>query len=292
MLVLLRILFGFALFSVFAKAVRLAGDNPNTEGTTDGGYVALAVGIGILNAIVWAPFVGRIMAEPLTGAFTSGHPADFTNRGLQFAHKLAVRGWRRWALFFAFIEGVRHPDMPGAFVLGLNQARAGTWLEKVFAREVWRFQNAENCLRAWKILKARGVAPDLHPSAEVNLLIQSQTREAPPPASVLAVPPAPSAPPPKRNAAIQLFRGKPAGAGAESVPVAPLSDSARPSEASALNLVGRGDATPPIVPAGGTVEVTLETGGAGESGAPLAQEPARLSMAQRLRVLFTGRPHP
>ncbi|MCC6234944.1 MAG: hypothetical protein IT580_20035 [Verrucomicrobiales bacterium] len=302
MLALLRILFGFALFSVFAKAIRLAGDNPNTEGTTDGGYVALAVGIGILNAIVWAPFIGRLMADPLTGAFTSGNPADFTNRGLQFAHKLAVRGWRRWALFFAFLEGVRHPDLPGAFVLGLNHARPGSWLEKVFAREVWRFQNAENCLRAWKILQARGVTLDLHPRAEVNLLIQSQQRIAPPPATVLEVPPAPEIPLPKRNEQIRIFAPAAAtstsassgglSAGTEASPASatpPASEAASASAPATLTLRPHGSrstpgnppAPPESLPAAESISI---------SDPPVPAPP--LSWRERLRVLFTGRSTP
>lgn len=213
MLAILRILFGFALFVVFGKAVEVAGPAPQTEGTTDAGYLAIAVVIGIANAVVWAPWVGRWMAEPLTGAFTSGHPADFTNHTLQLAHKLALRRWRRLALFFAFAEGVRHPDLPGAFVLGLNQSKPGSWLEKVFAREVWRFENAENCLRAWKVLSRHGVEPDLHPKAEVNLLLLSQRREVPPPASVLPVPQAPPAPKPVRNPSIRIFKGADSGVG-------------------------------------------------------------------------------
>jgi hypothetical protein len=96
--------------------------------------MALAVFIGIANAIVWAPLVGRLMADPLTGAFTSGNPGDFRNNLLQFAHKLSLRRHRRTALLFAFLEGVRHPDLPGAFIVGLNNARPGSWLERVFAR--------------------------------------------------------------------------------------------------------------------------------------------------------------
>lgn len=207
MLAILRVLFGFALFAVFGKAVEVAGPTAQTEGTTDAGYLALAVIIGIANAVVWAPWVGRWMADPLTGAFTAGHPADFTNSTLQLAHKLALRRWRRSALFFAFLEGVRHPDLPGAFVLGMGQARSGSWLEKVFAKEVWRFENAENCLRAWKILQRHGVEPDMHRKPEVHLLILAQRREVPPTPEVLVVRPAAPAPKPVRNPGIRIFEG-------------------------------------------------------------------------------------
>lgn len=279
MLALLRILFGFALISVLGKAVQVAGPNPQTEGTTDAGYVAVAVGIGILNAIVWAPFLGRLLADPLTGAFTSGNAADFTNNLLQFAHKLALRRWRRSALFFAFLEGVRHPDRPGAFVLGLNHARSGSWLEKVFAREVWKFDNAENCLRAWKILQTHGVGPDLHRRPEVNLLIQAQQRVVPPPPLPLEVPPAPAPPPPGRNERIRLFEGaaptSPATAPVEAVVPPPPTDVAPEPTAPER------EAEPQV----GT-ETAAE---APAPTAPAADPKPPLSLAERLRVLFTGR---
>lgn len=205
MLAILRILFGFALFAVIGRGVEVAGPEPQTDGTTDAGYLAVAVIIGIANAVVWAPWVGQWMADPLTGAFTSGNPGDFSNPVLQFAHKLAVRGWRRAALFFAFLDGVRHPDLPGAFVLGMQQARQGSWLEKVFAREVWRFENADHCLKAWKILRNHGVEPDLHRRPEVNLLLLSQVREVPPTPSILKVAPAPPVSRPSRNPRIRIF---------------------------------------------------------------------------------------
>lgn len=289
MLALLRIVFGFALFSVFARAVRLAGPDPQTEGTTDAGYLVVAVALGILNAIVWAPWIGRLMADPLTGAFTSGHPGDMTNRGLQFAHKLALRRWRRTALFFAFLEGVRNPDLPGAFVLGLNHARSGSWLEKVFAREVWRFDNAANCLRAWKVLRERGIEPNLHPRPEVNLLIQGQTRVVPPPPLPMAVPTAAAPPPPKRNERIQLFQsavpavqpsGTPAGQGQETpaataIPPEPGAGSDAVANSGNTGVVSAQE--PPGIGEANVGSVGSESG------------PPPLGFRERLRVLFTGR---
>lgn len=297
MLAILRILFGFALFVVFGKAVETAGMTPQTEGTTDAGYLALAVVIGIANAAVWAPWVGHWMAEPLTGAFTSGHPADFTNPMLQLAHKLALRRWRRLALFFAFAEGVRHPDLPGAFILGLNQAKPGTWLEKVFAREVWRFENAENCLRAWKVLSRHGIEPDLHPKAEVNLLLLSQRRELPPPASVLPVPLAPPPPKPVRNPGIRIFKraDSVAGSGVNSGEASPVAERA-PAD-------GAGEKASGAVAGLGENPIAGEpvTGVSGEGAAIPAQGEAsvgqtegpprgrgKLGLGARLKVLWTG----
>jgi hypothetical protein len=262
MLVLLRLIFGFALFSVLARAVRLAEENPQTDGTSDAGYVALSVILGIANAIVWAPLVGRLLADPLTGAFTTGHPAEYRNYVVQFVNKLAARRWRRLALFFAFLEGVRHPDLPAAFVLGMNNARPGSFLERIFAREVWRFDNAENCLRAWEILHARGENLRIHRRPEVNLLVLSIQRESSPAPDPLNLPPAPRPPAPVRNPRIRLFEGSPAGS---------------PS--------GKGES--PVATAG-------EAGAAAGAGEIRQSAGARrpgetLSLIDRLRILLTGR---
>lgn len=272
MLFLLRALFGFALFAVFARMLQVAGPDPQTDGVSDAGYLALAVVLGIANAVVWAPWVGSLMADPLTGAFTTGHPGESRNPVLQLAHRVALRGWRRTALFFAFLEGVRNPDLPGAFVLGLNQARPGSWLEKVFAREVWRFDHAENCLRAWRILKARGRVPGLHRQAEVNLLILTADREPRPEPAVLTPVTAPPPAPPTRNPRIRLFTG--AGTTAGGPGAAP--GSAAP-----------GNGAPAVEVAPGAEAVLAAEGGGFPT--PAMPVPVRLTFRERLRVLVTGR---
>lgn len=277
MLALLRVVFGFALFSVFAKAIQAAGPGPfpTTEGTADAGFVALAVIIGIANAVVWAPLVGRLIADPLTGAFTTGHPADYKNPVIQLVNKLAFRGWRRTALFFAFLEGIRHPDLPAAFILGLNQSRPGSWLERVFAKEVWRFDNAENCLRAWRVWQARGVNLGVHRRPEVNLLVLSAQREKLPDPTPLNLVAAPPVPPPARNPKIRLFDG-----------AAPSVPEAVPRPPDALE-------TPPApVPAEPTAEalpspVVSQEAEAASASPPPTERP--LTLLQRLKVLFTGK---
>lgn len=299
MLVILRVLFGFALFAVIGRAVEVAGPEPQTEGTTDAAYLAVAVIIGIANAVVWAPWVGQWMADPLTGAFTSGNPGDFSNPVLQFAHKLALRGWRRAALLFAFLEGVRHPDLPGAFVLGMQQARKGSWLEKVFAREVWRFDNADNCLKAWRILREHGVEPDLHRRPEVNLLLLSQVREVPPTPSMLKVAPAPPVPRPSRNPRIRIFT--PSGAPPpEQAAVGPadLREAAAvacPVPAPVPVPTGESDQGDPAerLAAGSGIERMASSGSAlteplAVAGRSAPRRRRRLTWSERLEALFIG----
>lgn len=277
MLALLRIIFGFALFSVLARAVRLAEANPATEGTTDGGYLALAVIIGIANAIVWAPLVGRLMADPLTGAFTTGHPGDYRNHLVQFVNKLGARGWRRTALFFAFLEGIRHPDLPAAFVLGMRYSRPGSLLERIFAREVWRFDNAENCLRAWKVLQEAGTALPVHRRPEVNLLILSTQREQHPEPKALPLPPADPPPPLRRNQRIRLFEG------ADRSSTAEVGKEGEPVEETALLVAA---------PVGSSKELALPSPPSSDRVEKAGAEPGTarpLTFSQRVRVLLTGR---
>lgn len=260
MLVFLRLVFGAALFYAFALVQQNAVSGRVSADLVNAGLLALCVALGLLNAIVWAPFLGRVLADPLTGTFTEGAYVDTRNPVIALARKLHHRGWRRTACFFAFLEGIRHPDLPGAFVVGLKAARPGSWCEKVFAREVWRFDNAENCLRAWKILIARGLDPGLHRRPEVNLLIHSVQREKLPDPARLALPAAPAPAPPPRNPRIRLFTGADPDAS---------SAGENPAEAP----------PPPPRPAAETAQTP-------------APDPAPLAWRDRLRVLLTGRVGP
>ncbi|MFN0068176.1 MAG: hypothetical protein ACKVYV_11125 [Limisphaerales bacterium] len=257
MLVVLRLVFGAALLYAFGLVQQNAAARAASADLVNAGLLALCVGLGLLNAIVWAPFFGRLLAEPLTGTFTEGAYVDLRNPVISLARKLHHHGWRRAACLFAFLEGIRNPDLPGAFVVGLNAARSGSWLEKVFAREVWRFDNAENSLRAWKILTARGLNPGLHRRPEVNLLIHSVQREKLPDPALLPLPVAPASAVPPRNPRIRLF------AAAEAARPAP--EQAPPEAAAPAPVNGASSAAPGHPP------------------------PATLPWRARLRVLLTGR---
>ncbi|HMO64949.1 MAG TPA: hypothetical protein PKE47_06960 [Verrucomicrobiota bacterium] len=257
MLVFLRLVLGAALFYAFTLVQQNAVSGRASADLVNAGLLALCVALGLLNAIVWAPFLGRLLADPLTGTFTEGAYVDTRNPVIALARKLHHRGWRRAACFFAFLEGLRNPDLPGAFVVGLKAARPGSWLERVFAREVWRFDNAENCLRAWKILTARGLDPGLHRRPEVNLLIHSVRREKLPDPALLALPAAPPPAPPARNPRIRLFPG-----------------------------------ADPVPPPAGEAPAVAPPPSATEEAPPPAVVPAPLAWRDRLRVLLTGRVGP
>jgi hypothetical protein len=98
MLVILRIIFGGALWYMIVQVRENAQLHPDTGDLANAGYLAICVALGILNAIVWAPFVGARISEPLTGALTAGAFIDQKNRLLQLIRWFERRGCWRIAL--------------------------------------------------------------------------------------------------------------------------------------------------------------------------------------------------
>ena len=90
--------------------------------------------------------------------------------------------------------------------MGMKNARPGSWFEKVFAREVFRFHNTQNCVQAYLALRRRGIDPRPHPNQEINIVLLSLERPQRPEAETIAVTPAVHPPPLKRNPNIRLFK--------------------------------------------------------------------------------------
>jgi hypothetical protein len=177
----------------------------------DGGEMIFLLGYGlagsVITAILWAPVIGEKLSDPLTSALNSetSLPPD-TNQLVQTIRWLQRRGWHRAALLLVFAEGIRHPDLPQPALLGLRSARPGSFLEKCFAREVYRFNNVQNCLYVYKILQERhGHTPPLHQHPEVNLAISNLSRERPPEPAKYQLNSASPKTPPERNPRIKLF---------------------------------------------------------------------------------------
>lgn len=208
MLVLLRIVFGAAFFYVIKEGRFFGAQGSQSDDITSAGYFGLAVIFAIANAAVWAPYIGARLSDPLTGMLTQGSYVERINYLLRIILWLQERGHRRLLLFFCFLEGIHHPDWPAAFALGFKHAKPGSWLEKVFAREVFRFDNAQNCLQAYQALKRMGIDPGRHHNAEVNLVLMSTDRTVKPdPAKIVVVPHlAPASV--KRNPRIRLFKSE------------------------------------------------------------------------------------
>ena len=220
MLLLFRFLFTGLFVGLLAHAAYAAHTNSAND-VGNAGNFALAVILGIAASATWAPVLGEVVAGPMTGTLTDGSVSQDTTLLIRWTRRLEMKGWRRIVVFLAFVEGVRHPRLPAAFVIGMNQSRPGSWLERVFSREVYRFNNVANCVRAHDILKLRhDVDPGPHREVEVNLALRAHVREPRPEPSILPVPEAPPPPPLQRNSRIRLFAAAFAGT-TETVPPVP-----------------------------------------------------------------------
>lgn len=204
-LLLLRIFLTGAFFYFLWLAGSEASSNLEQD-VVNAGRFALAIAVGIAASLTWAPLFGEKIAGPVTGLMTDGSVSDDNSGWIRLARRCEARDWRRTVVFLCFLEGVRRPKLPAAFVLGLRNARAGSWLEKVFAREVWCFNNVANAIHAYAVLTLRhGEPPSTHPVPEVNLALLAHLREPHPEPEVIQVPPAPPPPPLRRNRRIRLF---------------------------------------------------------------------------------------
>lgn len=235
MLILLRIVFGVALIYQLMEGGRSAPGTGEAGDLTGAYYLVVCVFLAILNALVWAPYLGAKVSGPLTGMITESTFVEGTNWVLRLIRWLDARRSRRAVTLLCFLEGIRHPAAPSAFVVGLNNARPGSWLEKVYAREVFRFNNTTHCVQAYLALKRHDIDPRPHPSQEVNIVLLSLERPARPDPAPMAVPAAPRPGPLKRNPRIRLFRRsgaeEPARSPAEPVAQDPVPPSGTAAEA-------------------------------------------------------------
>lgn len=203
--ILLRLAAGTALIYVFMLVNEMSLERGTEADLTHAFLMALAVMLCVVNAAVWAPYVGAKVAEPVTGMLTDGSFQERKFRWLRLLRWLDAKGCRRLTMCCCFIAGVKHPFLPTAFKIGLKNARPGGWWERIYAREVYRFGNARDCILAFHALKRHGVDPPLHTNPEINVVLQSLEREVKPTPDPLPVPPAPPVETLKRNTRIRLF---------------------------------------------------------------------------------------
>ncbi|HVY71485.1 MAG TPA: hypothetical protein VHH73_16250, partial [Verrucomicrobiae bacterium] len=228
MMTLLRLLLGATFIYLLATGRHNALANPMKGDLQAAFDLAVAAIVALLNAAVWAPVLGDWVSRPVTGAITDSTYYKAKNRVMLLARGCEARKWRRLTLFFCFIEGIRRPWMPEAFAVGFRNAKPGSWLEKVFAREVYRFDNAKTAVAAYQALQRHGMDPGPHRRPEVTLMLRAMERVAKAEAAPLPIPVAAPAPKPKRNPRIKLFDGAPAPA-EPAAPETSQEDSALPA---------------------------------------------------------------
>lgn len=204
-MVLLRIIFTGAFIYCAVQARDNARDNLMAGDLTNAFWVGVAVITAIACAIVWAPYIGGKVADPIAGGLTSGEFVERKNRLLQLIRWLEKKERSdRLIRWLCFVEGVRAPWLPTAFNIGLKHATPGSWLEKIYARELFRFNNTENCIRAFSALMRHGIDPRPHPNPDVNSVLLSVERTAAPEHETMPLAPAPPAPPLKRDGRIRI----------------------------------------------------------------------------------------
>jgi hypothetical protein len=204
MLILLRIIFGALMYWAYREAKLNAVINPMYGDISNAYWVAVVTVLALANGAVWAPFFGEKIGDPLAGGTVNAEYKEPKNWIIKLIRWLEARRCRAFVRWLCFLEGVRKPFIPTAFVIGMENSREGSWLEKVFAREVFRFNNAQQCPKAYMILKRHGVNPGPHASPAINLVLISQEHEIKPDPAKVEVPQAPQAPKPERNERIKL----------------------------------------------------------------------------------------
>ena len=178
--------------------------NPMEGDLSNAFWVAVVVVLAFANGIVWAPYLSEKVSDPLTGGTIDAEFKEDKGSILKAARWCQMRGRHELARWFCFVEAVRRPWLPAAYVMGLDNAKPDSWLEKVYATEVFKFNNAQNCLKAFETLKRHGIDPRPHANPGVNLVLISQEREIKERPANLEVPAA--APPPdlKRDKRIKI----------------------------------------------------------------------------------------
>lgn len=204
MLVLLRIIFTGAFIYCVVQARENAANNLAGGDLNNAMWVALGVMAAIASAIVWAPYLGGKVADPLTGPMLTSEFIERKNLLLQLIRWCDKKGKSRWVRWLCFVEATRAPWLPTAYALGMANARPGSWLEKVYAREVFKFNNAEQCMKAFHILRRHGIDPRPHLSADVNMVLMSTERSVAADPQIVRVPPAPPPAPLERDKRIRI----------------------------------------------------------------------------------------
>src|SRR5215510_6277814 len=121
-LIALRILFGGALAYTVHEAWKNGQANLERGDILNAYYVAVSVGFAILNAIVWAPYVGAKLSEPIVSTITKSTYVERYNYLQRLIRWLDSRKFRAWTRWLCFVEGIHHPSQPTHFVIGLNNA--------------------------------------------------------------------------------------------------------------------------------------------------------------------------
>ncbi len=206
MLTLLRILFTGAWIFLFLLARQNAIDHPNSGDLMNAFYLAAILAVGLAVGAVWTPYFADVLCGPLLGTISEIPQLNDDSRLRRLTNWALRHRHRRLVLFLCCVDGLFHPDLPRPFLTGMHEAKPGSRLERIFAREVFRFENAVNCAEAEKVLDRHGIKPGRHWSVSINYLLTQRKMVLRPPADVIALPRHNKQVPVPRNPKIKLFR--------------------------------------------------------------------------------------
>jgi hypothetical protein len=204
MWILLRLLFGFLMYAAFKEARANTAANPMNGDIANAYWVGVVVVLAVANGVVWAPYLSEKVSDPLTGGTINAEFKEPNNTLMRLIQWCETRELRNLASWLCFIEGIRKPHLPAAFVLGMNNAREGSWLQKIYALEVFKFNNTQNCIKACEILARHGINPRPHTNPGVNLALVSMDHSVKEDPTIVDLPTAPPPPKIERNRRIQI----------------------------------------------------------------------------------------
>jgi hypothetical protein len=204
-LIALRIFFGGAFLFVCSLAIENARAAPMTGDLRNAYYLVLCVILGLANGAVWAPYFGDKLSAPLTSMLTRDSSTSGRNPTRTLLFRLQERGHRRLTVLCALFEGYIHPRRPAAFIVGLRNSRQGSWAQTYFAHKVFEFDNAQNCLEAFNVLRTYGIDPRPHRNPEINTVLMAWERTPKADASPLPLHTVAAPATLRRDRRIQLF---------------------------------------------------------------------------------------
>ena len=174
MMNLLRLLVTSAWFGCFFMAFRAAG-------TTNGdmaaiGYMMIGIFLGIAMSAVWTP----VIAEFLCGSLDVLDECTYIERRSRLNKAIDWASRNKYfplLVFLCLVKGFLRPELPSAFIKGLKHSKPGSWAQKMFARRVYRFNNAHNSLQAAKVLEEHGEKPAGHHNPEVIIFLMEEEKK-------------------------------------------------------------------------------------------------------------------
>ncbi|MCS1407261.1 MAG: hypothetical protein M2R45_00418 [Verrucomicrobia subdivision 3 bacterium] len=122
MLIILRIVITGTLIYVF-REMHAHGAIANISGDlTQAFFMSIVLVLAILLAVVWVPFLGEKIADPLTGELISGSFANHRRWLPRLIRWAKTHRYRRLTLFCSILEGLNNPDFPMPFTHSLGRA--------------------------------------------------------------------------------------------------------------------------------------------------------------------------